>query len=57
MIVECEKQGFQIKFAKVLFPVKQRHAREVVLFPDLYWLFRIDHLLVLLGQNVVEGGL
>lgn len=57
MVVEGKEQGLQIESAEVLFAVEQRHAWVVVLFPDRYWLLGVDDLLVLLDQDVLEGGL
>ena len=57
MVVEGKEQGFQIESAEVLFAVEQRHAWVVVLFPDRYWLLGVDDFLVLLDQDVLEGGL
>ena len=54
MIVERKEESLYIKFAEVRLSVVEGHSGVVVLLPDRDGLLWINHLLVLLSQDVLE---
>ncbi len=56
LVVEGKEKGFYVEVAEIFSAIEKWHSGIFMLVPDSHRVLRVDHFLVLLGQDVVERG-